>query len=113
MNNPTAASESERNLLMIVYGLHGLAIFNGLTAIVGVIISHIKISETQNEFIRSHHRWLIRTFWIGLAWAAVCGLLTLIAIGVIGFVILGLWWIYRVVRGVLNFVDNKPMPLAA
>lgn len=107
------ATESERTTLLVVYVLHAAAILVGLTAIVGVIISHIKIGETQNEFIRSHHRWLIRTFWFGMLWSAVSFALTFIAIGLLGFIAVGVWWIYRIVRGILNFSDRKPMPMPA
>lgn len=110
----TDSTESERTTLLIAYVLHALSLVaGGLTSIIGVIINHIKVNETQNEFIRSHHRWLIRTFWFGVVWAIVCGLLSLIAVGLLGFVALAIWWIYRIVRGILNFVDKKPMPLPA
>ncbi|MEK6806308.1 MAG: hypothetical protein AABY95_06640 [Pseudomonadota bacterium] len=110
----TDSTESERTTLLIAYVLHALSLVaGGLTSIIGVIINHIKVNETQSEFIRSHHRWLIRTFWFGVVWAIVCGLLSLIAVGLLGFVALAIWWIYRIVRGILSFVDKKPMPLPA
>lgn len=105
-------TESERTTLLIAYILHALSVIaGGLTSIVGVIINHIKVNETQSEFIRSHHRWLIRTFWLGLLWGVVCTVLAFVAVGFIGFAILAIWWIYRVVRGILNFSDCKPMPM--
>ena len=39
-----AGTEAERNLLLITYILHALAPFNGLTSVIAVIISHIKIN---------------------------------------------------------------------
>lgn len=103
-------TEAERNLLLITYILHALAPFNGLTAIAGIIISHIKVNETASAFIRSHHSWLIRTFWWGLLWAVVCGILTVILVGALGFVVLGIWWLYRVIRGFINYSERRPMP---
>lgn len=108
----TDSTESERNTLLIAYILHALSLPTvGLTSIIATIINHIKVNETQNEFIRSHHRWLIRTFWFGVIWYLVCGALSWIVIGLLGFIPLAIWWIYRIVRGILNFVDKKPMPL--
>lgn len=104
-------SEGERNVLVIAYILHGCAVFTGLTAIVGVIINHLKVNDTDSAFIRSHHRWLLRTFWWGLLWTLICGVLTLIFIGVIGYAILAIWWIYRIVRGLLAFAERRTMPL--
>ncbi len=102
--------EAERTTLLITYVLHALAPFTALTAIAAVIISHIKVRETQSAFIRSHHSWLIRTFWWGLLWAAICGVLTLVVIGVFGFVALGVWWLYRTIRGFINYGERRPMP---
>ena len=116
MNNeslaPTAdGTESERTTLLIAYILHGLAVFNGITAIAGVIVNHLKAGETGSSFVGSHHRWLIRTFWWGLLWAFVCALLTMVFIGALGFLVLAVWWIFRIVRGVLNYTERKPMPV--
>jgi uncharacterized membrane protein len=106
------ASENERTTLMICYALQGAGVISGgLASIVGVIISHIKVNETQNDFIRSHHRWLIRTFWWSLAWALVSLVLCFIVIGVFGFFILAVWVIYRLVKGVINFTEKRPMPV--
>lgn len=106
------ASESERNILLVAYVLHVIAPFTLWTAaIVGVVIDYIKINETQNLFIRSHHRWLIHTFWWGLLWLAVTTALMLVLIGFLLYIVVAIWWIYRVVRGVLNYIDRKPMPV--
>lgn len=105
-----AGTEPERNLLLITYILHALAPFNGLTAIAGIIISHIKVNETSSAFIRSHHSWLIRTFWWGLLWAVICGVLTVVLIGAFGFFVLGIWWLYRVIRGFIGYSERKLMP---
>mgnify|MGYP001619528831 CR=1 FL=1 len=103
-------SESERSTLLIAYVLHALAPFTALTAIIAVIISHIKVKETQSAFIRSHHSWLIRTFWWGLLWSVICGVLTMLVVGLFGFVVLGIWWLYRTIRGFINYSEKRPMP---
>lgn len=105
-----AGSESERSTLLITYVLHALAPFTALTAIIAVIISHIKVRETQSPFIRSHHSWLIRTFWWGLLWFVVSSILVWVLIGFLGYVIVGLWWLYRTIRGFINFNEKRPMP---
>lgn len=104
-------SEAERNTLLITYVLHGLAPFTALTAaVIAVIISHIKVRETNSAFIRSHHSWLIRTFWWGLLWSLICGALTLLLVGYVGFAVLAVWWLYRTIRGFINYNEKRPMP---
>ena len=104
------SSEIERDTLLIVYVLHGLAIFNGLTALIGVIVSHLKVNEVASDFARSHHRWLIRSFWWGLLWLVIATVLMVIGIGFLIYLVVAIWWIYRVVRGFIAFTERRPMP---
>jgi len=107
-----AIPEKERNTLLVAYLLHVIAPFTLWTAaIVGVIIDHIKINETQNVFIRSHHRWLIHTFWWGLVGLVIATVLMLVLVGYLVYLVVAVWWLYRVVRGGLAFMDRQPMPM--
>ncbi len=106
-----AASEGERTTLLVAYVLDALAPMTGfLAAIVSVIISHIKVGETRNAFIRNHHRWLIRTFWWNLLWGLVFALLTLVFIGFFGLAALLIWWLYRVIRGLIAYSNGALLP---
>lgn len=110
--NTDRGTEAERGVLLVTYILHGLC-FTVITAIIALTINYIKIRDTQSAFIRSHHRWLLRTFWWGLFWAVLCFASSFIGIGLIGFLALGIWWLYRVIYGVINFFENKPMSVPA
>lgn len=103
-------TENERQVLTVVYILHAVALVNGITAIIAVIISHLRVNETQSAFIRSHHRWLIRSFWWALFWSVICGSLVWVGIGILGLAILGIWWIYRIVRGLMAYSRRESMP---
>lgn len=103
-----AASEAERTTLLVAYVLQAISPFTAFMAsIVSVVISYIKSAETQNEFIRSHHRYLIRTFWWTLILGFVFGLLCWIIIGIPLLVGLGIWWIYRMVRGFIAYGERR------
>lgn len=105
-------TDSERNIVIAAYILHALGVLTaGVIAVIAVIVGHLKVNDTQSVFIREHHRWLLRTFWWGLFWWLVCAALTVIFIGLIGYGILAIWWIYRIVRGLLAFSERKPLPL--
>lgn len=107
---PDHGSDADRQMLTITYLLHALAPFTGITGIAAVIISFIKVNETQSAFIRSHHRWLLRTFWWGLLWGAICFVLTFVFIGIFGYLVLGVWWLYRTIRGFINYSERRSMP---
>lgn len=100
-------SEVERNVLLVTYVLYGLGFFFGVTAIAGVIINHVKLWDCRDPVARSHHRWLLRTFWFTVLWSLVCLVLSAVVIGLIGYVVLWLWGLYRFIRGVLAFVEHR------
>ena len=111
----------------VIYGLHALSVVIGITSaafivtafvfgvpsIVAVILNYAKRDEARGTFLESHFRWQIRTFWFTLLWCAIGGVLfativgTLLAIPL--FVVVGLWVIYRVVRGWLALKGGKPV----
>ncbi|WP_372966042.1 DUF4870 family protein [Marinobacter sp.] len=97
-----------RNLAVIVYILQGLSFFlGGVTALVGVIINYVKLDDVRGSMVEAHFHWQIRTFWIALLWTVI-GIFTLALI--VGWFILlgiGIWTIYRVVKGALALNDGK------
>lgn len=111
----------------VIYALHALAVLIGLTtmhtvvlsfvgglpSIIAVIMNYARRSATVGTFLESHFRWQIRTFWYALLWALACFVLIVsiigLFIGLIGFAALGVWIIYRVVRGWLALRDRRPM----
>lgn len=104
-------TDTERNTLVIAYVLYALGPFTGsLTAIAGVIVNHLKINDTDSEFLRSHHSWLIRTFWWGLLWGIIGTALTIIGVGLVILGVLAVWYIYRIVRGLIAYSDRKVLP---
>ena len=98
-----------KTLAMVVYALQAAGFFVGLTWIVAVVINYVKRDEVRGTWLESHFTWQIRTFWWGLLWAVVGGILVLV---VVGFAVLfadAVWIIYRIVKGWLNLSENKPV----
>ena len=112
----------------VIYGLHALSVLIGITtaafivtafvfgvpSIVAVILNYVKRSEARGTFLDSHFRWQIRTFWFTLLWCAIGGVLFATIIGaLVAFPLLvavGIWVAYRVIRGWLALVKDKPLP---
>ncbi|MGB1580814.1 MAG: DUF4870 family protein [Nevskiales bacterium] len=113
MLNPSP-SDAERKTLGLAYVLYGLNIFMPpLPSIIAVVINHVRVHEVKSDFARSHHRWLMRTFWFTLLWAVVGGVITGIGIGFVILAVAHLWYIYRIVRGGLNYLESRaelPLP---
>jgi len=101
--------EKARNLTQIVYFLYIASVLAGVTAIIAVIINYLKRDEVAGTWLETHFRWQIRTFWFSLMWGVIGMLTSWIGIGIVIFIAAGIWAIYRIVKGMLNFYDNKPM----
>lgn len=94
------------NLVYILY-LAGLLV--PLLSVVDVVMAYVNQSDAD-DWVRSHYRFQIRTFWIGLLYVFI-GCLLLVA--VVGMLILGLtaiWIIIRVVKGMKYLAANQPHP---
>ena len=107
----------ETRVVHILYLLHGLAPFTAwLLAIIAIVIGMAKRDDVRGTYLESHISWLSHTFWMGLVWIVVAGVITFIlVITLVGilvawlpWVILFLWYLYRVIRGWLRLNDRKP-----
>lgn len=98
----------QKQLVLLAYVLHVLGPFLVFaTAIAGVVINYIQRAEALTPW-RDHHDWMIRTFWLSLLGWGLGTLTTVILIGWPILLITGVWWIYRMVRGLLRLSENLP-----
>ncbi|MGE3511405.1 MAG: DUF4870 family protein [Vicinamibacterales bacterium] len=87
----------------------------GWPSIIAVIINYVKRGEARGTWLESHFAWQIRTFWFALLWAAIIGitglLLAIVLIGfaiwAVGLFVLGIWAVYRVVKGWLRLQSGR------
>ena len=91
------------------------AFLTGWPSIIAVIINYVKRSDARGTWLESHFRWQIRTFWFGLRWVALCMLFVVLTLGIgmliawLPLGIVGIWFIYRIVRGWLALIDRRSM----
>ena len=87
----------------------------GWPSIIAVIINYVKRGDARGTWLESHFTWQIRTFWLALVWGCIIGITGLllaivlvgIAIWVIGLFMLGIWAIYRIVRGWMRLQGRR------
>ena len=88
---------------------------SGWPSIIAVIINYIKRDEVRGTWLDSHFSWQLRTFWYALLWLVVIFLLFITLIGIIIAVPVGLavgiWIVYRIVRGWMALGQGRPMEL--
>ena len=112
-----------------IYALHAFSLLTGILgaatvvgafltgwpSIIAVILNYVKRSEVRTTWLESHFRWQIRTFWYGLLWVCFCGLFVILTLGIglliawLPLGIVGLWFVYRIVRGWLALRNGHPM----
>lgn len=116
-------------LTYLIYGLHLFSAVNGVLtsafvvtaflsgwpSILAVVLNYLKRGATRGTILESHFRWQIRTFWLTVLWIIVSAALFITVIGIplawILVVVVGLWVLYRMLRGVLRLMDEQPMPV--
>jgi uncharacterized membrane protein len=124
-----APSEGLVTLTHVLYGLHGFsalmgmlgpalvvtAFLTGWPSIIAVIINYVKRGDTRGTWLESHFRWQIRTFWFAVLWVLIAAVLFVTVIGIpIAWVLallLGLWVLYRIIRGWIALGSGRAMPL--
>ena len=112
-----------------MYALHALAAVIGIStaafiatafvfsipSIIAVIMNYVKRDDVRGTWLDGHFGWQLRTFWWAALWVVVIScvsfVLAFVLIGFItwpvGIMLVGLWILYRVVRGWLALKDGR------
>jgi uncharacterized membrane protein len=91
------------------------AFLTGWPSIIAVILNYVKRGEARGTWLDAHFRWQIRTFWYGVLWVGLCLAFVFVTLGIgiivvwLPLIVVGFWFVYRIVRGWLALVDRRPM----
>ena len=115
-------------------GLYLATWFTVLTAFVGVILAYVWQRHTPHAWERTHYRYLIRTFWLGLGGYAIVGagfvgfiwaseadlfemsrtmeaaLIAAAIVGALWVVVLSVLLVIRCAMSLINAQSDTPMP---
>jgi len=115
-------------LTHVIYGLHAASLITGIIgaatvvgafltgwpSIIAVILNYVYRSDARGTWLETHFRWQIRTFWFGLLWVVLCGIFVVATLGIgllvawMPLAVVGLWFVYRILRGWLRLADRRP-----
>lgn len=81
--------------------------------LVAFLLDLVKRDDAAGTWQESHFRWRIRSvLWAGGLYILTAPLwLLLVAPGWIAWVIISIWFLYRIVRGWMNLNSGTPMPM--
>lgn len=102
-------SSDVKNYVFIAYVTYAVGLLILFTPVVGVIMAYVKRDEAQGSIYASHIDYLIKTFWVSLVGTVLGTFTTLILIGWLILLITAIWFIYRVVIGLIKLNEDKPV----
>lgn len=85
---------------------------SGFPMLIGVALAYVWQAAPEREWEKSHFRFHIRTFWIGIALGLLFLIPTLLTIGLAGWILyplLGLWLIVRSLVAMLKAQKREPI----
>ncbi len=94
--------------VQVVYCLYLVSFVVGLTGIVGLIMAYVNRGKGE-PWVDTHYTYAIRTFWIGLLYALIAGLLMVAVIGVILIFGVAIWIVVRCVIGLQKASAGEPI----
>ncbi|MEO7055721.1 MAG: hypothetical protein ABI281_11725 [Caldimonas sp.] len=118
------ADDRQKHLRMIgniSYALHAIvavgAVVPGfqpgvMLLIAAFILDMVKRGDAVGTWQESHFRWRIRSvLWAGVLYLVTLPLFLLLYLpGMIAWVLISIWFLYRVVRGWMALSDGRAMP---
>jgi uncharacterized membrane protein len=80
--------------------------------IVALVIDLVKKSDAEGTWQASHFSWRIRTvIWAGVLYVVTIPLWFLLVLpGMIAWALISIWFLYRIVKGMVRMNANQPMP---
>lgn len=108
-NVVNAPSSDVKNYVFIAYVTYAVGLLILFTPVVGVIMAYVKRDEAQGSIYASHIDYLIKTFWVSLVGTVLGTFTTLILIGWLILLVTAIWFIYRVVVGLIKLNEDKPI----
>jgi uncharacterized membrane protein len=95
--------------VQLIYILYLVSIAVGITGIVGVVMAFIG-KDNAPDWLKTHYRFLIRTFFIGLIMIVIGFVLAIVLIGIFILLFSTIWLVVRCIQGMNYLGKNEPIP---
>lgn len=108
----TAVTHDERQMAFVIYILylaHFVPLIGWVATIVGLVIAYVE-EPTAPAWLKTHYKFQIRTFWIGLLYAVVSIVLFVVLIGFPLLLATWIWFIVRCALGLSRLLRHEPYP---
>lgn len=92
----------------LIYVLYLVGLVVGVTTVVGVVWAYVARGDSV-DWLLTHFRYQIRTFWLAVLYAVIGLALLLVGIGVLVLMAAFIWWIVRCVKGLRQLERRQPV----
>jgi uncharacterized membrane protein len=105
---PNETKEVNTGTAKVIYILLIVSTLVGLTGIIGLIMAYVMQSDAD-DWLKTHYRWQIRTFWIGFLYTMIGAVTLTTVVGYIVLLFTFIWLIVRCAKGLSALEKNKPV----
>ena len=95
-------------MVKVIYILLIISTIIGLTGILAVVLAYVFIDDAE-DWLQTHYRFQIRTFWIGLLYFGIGAFTLQIGIGVIILICAFFWLVIRCAKGLKQLENRQPV----
>lgn len=96
----------DTTIAMVIYALFLASFVVGFTSLIAVVVAYVYRGKGP-AWLDEHYRYQIRTFWIGLLYAAISVVLAFVGIGFLLMIVLAVWLIVRCVKGFKGLQEKR------
>ena len=108
MNDMSTEQAVNSSTAKLVYILYLVGLVFGITGIIGVVVAYINKNDGP-EWLQSHYRFQIRTFWMGFVFLLVGSILSVVLIGWLVLLFWLVWLIIRCVKAMKQLELQQPV----
>ena len=105
MNNTT---ETNTSIAKVNYILLIVGTIIGITGLIAVIMAYVNNDE-EKDWLQTHYRFQIRTFWIGFLYFFIGAATIQVVIGYLILLFTFFWMIIRCAKGLKQLEKNQPV----
>jgi uncharacterized membrane protein len=98
---------AESGTAKIIYILYLVSLFLGFTSVVGLILAYVNRGGAP-EWVQTHYRFQIRTFWIGCLYGLASIVTAPLVIGFLFALFTAIWFIVRCAKGLKATAAGAP-----
>ncbi|CAA6604839.1 putative membrane protein [Rhodospirillaceae bacterium LM-1] len=93
----------------LIYILYLASLLVGITGLVGLVMAYVNRAGAP-EWVQTHYRFQIRTFWISVLMAVIGVMTMMIGVGFLILLFMMVWMVVRCVKGMKFVAQGQAHP---